>query len=58
MWGQIQLVEGVLHALLQMTAVQLAIQQQKVAMGGSKGSQGGSRRRAAADPLKSFKAAV
>lgn len=42
----------------QMTAVQLAIQQQKAAEGRSKGSQGSSRRRPVADPLKSFQAAV
>lgn len=42
----------------QLTAVQLAIQQQKAIEGGSKGTKGSSRRRPVADPLKSFQAVV
>ncbi|OEH78350.1 ATP-dependent nucleolar rna [Cyclospora cayetanensis] len=42
----------------QMTAVQLAIQQQKAGEGTGKGHRSGARRRSASDPLKSFKAAV
>ncbi|KAL8440225.1 hypothetical protein Efla_000351 [Eimeria flavescens] len=43
---------------VQMTAVQLAIQQQKVAEGSVKKSNPGPRRHGVADPLKSFNAAV